>query len=148
MQYRKACSIFYLSLLLLAGCQKRKSVPFFSKTHLENQQGSDVIQLEAHLHDIAIPFHQGRPKLISSFTQAPETIILQYTLPPDNGSLIDFLTKEMDRLGWQSVMNISGGDTLLVYKKPKRRAAFYVNDALSDARLVIFINQDTASSAS
>lgn len=148
MQYIRVCSMFYLMLIMLAGCNKPKSVPFFYQRHTVERHDMEALKLEAHLHDIAIPFHQSRPVLLSTPSQAPETIILEYTLMQDDQAIINFIGQEMDRLGWQSLMSVSGQEGLMVYKKPKKRAAFYLSLYPEYVRLVIFVCQDQILSVS
>jgi len=77
----------------------------------------NVQRCEAQMSDVPVPV-VAKPVGVSCGTSGGT--MLAYECSLSKKDLVQFYTQEMERLGWQQVVEFSGDEVLLTFKKPGR----------------------------
>lgn len=105
--------LFVLSLLLLlSGCKPRQKNGF----KRGKKQHDELIARISSIPDT--PFFAQ----VEEFSEDPESmynLIVRYRFSEDVEVVKDFYLEEMERAGWNVVVNINSLDKILVFEKPK-----------------------------
>ena len=109
-----------------------------------------IIQQEALLVDIPIPFFDER--IIPSSFDIPEfdTLVFGYKSPLSKDQAIDFFLKHMERLGWECLVSFESiHETLLQFKSPDRYCTVIIkNDSSLSSLIFIYIKRASTDACS
>ena len=111
-----------LFCLLLSSCAKNSHVKQSTTNNKHNRMPIDrVQQQEAMLVDIPIPlFDERLPVYDPDSNLGHSTIMLGYKSSLDTNDIVDFYTKQMERLGWNCIKLFHGVESLLQFESPDR----------------------------
>jgi len=130
--------------LLLSSCTKQSS--YRQKKGIEQSVGNNqdnrldlIIQQEAMLVNIPIPFFDERIIPLSSDTVESDTLLFGYKSPLSRDQVIDFFLKQMERLGWKHLVSFESTEALLQFKSPDRYCTIVIKNSSSLLSSSIFI---------
>lgn len=131
--------------LLLSSCTKRnlhqQQKPVIESTdNTQDNYREFIIQQEAMLVDIPIPFFDERIIVPSSPIGEDGTLVFGYKSPLSCIQAIDFFVCQMERLGWKHQISFEGGvEIILQFKSPDRYCTVVINKSDTSSHSSIFI---------
>ena len=99
-------------VLFLSGCNSGKNKGFKPR----RKQHDELVARVSSIPDT--PFFAQ----VEEFSEDPESmynLIVRYRFSEDASTVKDFYLEEMERSGWNVVVNINGSDKILLFEKPK-----------------------------
>lgn len=118
--------IFYLSLLLCAGCAIQKPI------HQNNFQNKEIIAKYADLPDV--PF-QAKLHSIAMNPDDQDQVQMLYTTTIPVEELAGFYQQQMERCGWELFAESHAQDWLLHYIKPQQICSILI----AENKLTIYL---------
>jgi len=132
--------LFFCLLSIVGGCVKKKNHPRKDKASALLADAF-VCEHEARLVDVPIPLGACPVSRFAKQQQTTPSQLLGYTVYYSPEELISYYTYEMERLGWDQIVQHEGTEAVLVFNKPKRVAIISLRPInYAKVELVLFVS--------
>ncbi|HSC25445.1 MAG TPA: hypothetical protein VLB80_04500 [Candidatus Babeliales bacterium] len=136
--------IVMFCLLLLPSCTKRYKChqPITHDVVIDNCYSKNlaiVVQQEAMLVDISIPFYNERIIPVSCDISESDTLVFGYRSPLSCTQAIDFFNNQMERSGWKHLVSFNGVETIMQFASPNRYCTIVIKNSTLPLNSDIFI---------
>jgi hypothetical protein len=134
--------------LFLSSCTKQQHLQQAAASSVVPDEQQDhyrdmIVQQEAMLVDIPIPFYDERINFFEPVADNSDTLVFGYKSPLSRQQAIDFFMSHMERLGWKHMVSFEGEESLLQFESPDRFCTVVIkkSDVQSGSLIFIYIKR-------